>query len=363
MKNILIIKMSALGDVVMTLPALLSLRAAYPKAKIDWLVEAPSFDLLRGHPALNKVIVSPRHQIMSLLKSGRFIEAFKIFTAFVKNLKSQNYDVILDLQGLHKSAMMVFLANGVRKIGFANTREKTSWALNEKMVPYDPEEHALGRYLAAAQYLGAPNFISGQGQLGGRQEATSQPWPLDGAYFSPPSESCSQAEEILNKVQRPFIVLNPGAKWATKKWPLRHWKELAKSLGEFKNLGLVITGSEADHKWGEEIKTTSKNIVNLCGQTELRVLAAVLQKSKLVVTCDTGPMHLAAAVGATGLALFGPTKPYRTGPVGGNFKVLTPNIKCLGCLKRHCKEPCLGALNPEMVLAEIRPHIAPMAPV
>ena len=337
--RLLIVKMSAVGDVVMTLPALKALRQAFPKARIDWLVEPAAAGLLKDHPDIDRLIISPRRYFGKLLKSGRHRRARRVFGVFRARLRAVKYEVVLDLQGLIKSAINVFLSRGRRKLGFAKTRERTGWALNEKMPAYDPDRHATLRYLDAAVYLGA-----------------QWPDPLPEKYYDPPLSAQAEAETLLAPFcgHGGFVVLNPGAKWLTKRWPLEHWRGLADLCAQA-GLKLVLTGGREDREMAESInEAVDGQALNLCGRTSLPVLAAVLARASAVVTADTGPMHLAAAVGGGGLALFGPTRPGRTGPFGGHFEILRPPLDCLGCLKKRCDRPCLELLEPESVWERLR---------
>ena len=334
LNSLLIVKMSAIGDVIMTLPALSALKLKYPGALIDWLVEPASADLLVGNQDLNRLIVLPRPDIRRLVKRGRLAGASRIGAAYRRELRAVEYDVVLDLQGLLKSAAQVWMTRGRRKVGFDQTREKSYWVLNEKMPAYDPERHALLRYLDAAVYLGA-----------------DRPEPPPANYYTPPQWARDAATEVIRPWAglRPYLVLNPGAKWLTKRWPLEHWVELARRLGRAGCL-MTVTGGPEDAPAAEAIAAAApESVLNLCGRTPLPVLAAILAETALMITADTGPMHLAAAVGGRGLALFGPTRPNRTGPFGGHFQILTPPVDCLGCLNRQCSKPCLELLRPETV--------------
>jgi heptosyltransferase-1 len=336
-KKLLLVKMSALGDVVMTLPALAAIKERYPGAALDWLVEPAAAGLLAGHPALNRVLVSPRPVLKKLVSTGRLVSARRLFGKFRQELRQTDYDVVLDLQGLFKSGLMVGLARGRRKIGFARAREGSHFFLNEKMPPYDPERHAVRRYLDAAVYLGAAAPEPGR------------------PYFKPPEPARQRAEALLGPAAGSDpVLLNPGAKWATKRWPLAHWQVLARRLAREK-VKLVVTGGPEDAAAAESITDAAGPgaALNLCGRTSLPELAAIMARTRLVVTADSGPLHLAAAVGAGGLALFGPTRPQRTGPWGGDFEILQPARPCLGCLKKKCPQPCLAELAPETVWARL----------
>jgi heptosyltransferase-1 len=343
-KKLLLVKMSALGDVVMTLPTLAALKARYPDAALDWLVEPAAAGLLAGHPALNRVLVSPRPVLKKMITEGRLLSAKRLFVDFSRELRQTDYDVVLDLQGLLKSGLMVGLARGRRKVGFARAREGAHFFLNEKMPPYDPERHAVRRYLDAAAYLGA-----------------AAPEPVR-PYFEPPEAARQRAEALLGPVAGSGLaLLNPGAKWATKRWPLAHWQALARRLAREKGLKMVLTGGPEDTAAAEAIEEAAGPgaALNLCGRTSLPELAAVLARARLMVTADTGPLHLAAAVGTGGLALFGPTRPQRTGPWGGSFEILQPPLPCLGCLKKKCPLPCLADLTPETAWARLAARLAP----
>ena len=333
--SILIVKMSAIGDVVMSIPAFNALRAAYPHARIDWLVEPRAAGILRGLPGLDHLIEFPRSEIARMLRACRPVSALRLWCAFKNDLQSTRYDVVLDLQGLFKSALMVFLAKAARKAGFGASREYTGWALNERMPAYDPERHAVRRYLDAAVYLGA-----------------AYPDPEPEAWLDVPPAAKAEAEQILEGHER-YIVLVPGCK-PYKQWPPGHWMLLAEKIRSATGTQLVICGAREDRVLGEEIKKAAAGLpLNLCGSSSLPVLAAVLQKSSLVISGDTGPAHVAVAVGARGIALFGPTRPWRTGPFGERFTILSPSLNCLGCLKRRCAGNCMAQLSPDTVFSKV----------
>jgi heptosyltransferase I len=316
-QRILLVKLSSFGDVIHALPTLEALRGLYPEARIAWLVEEAFAPLLTGHPALDEVWAIPRLrfrrqffrcQAASLAGMGRC-------------LRAHPFDLVIDLQGLLKSAVWVALAKSPRKIGYNGARELSYLALTEKLSPYDPEIHAVERYLNVARYLGAPE--------------------------RPPRFRLAHLlSDSVKLPAKPYVVLHPGARWPTKLWPAAAWARLAEWLAA-RNLVVVLTGSAADQGLAAAILAQSQApILNLAGLTSMGELAAVLKGASLAVTVDTGPMHLAAALGTPVAALFGPTAPWRTGPFGQGHEIVRLGLECSPCFKRQCPEPrCLTELS------------------
>ncbi len=334
--NILVVKLSAVGDVVMSLPFLDSLRRAYPAARITWLVEEASADIVRGHPALDRVVVSRRKSWSKDLKAGRCRRALADLSGFLRELRSERYDLAVDLQGLFKSGILTLLSGGRRRIGFDRTRELSWVFLNEKLPPYDPDRHALLRYLDMALYLGADGVAP------------------EGAYFPVDEAASKQAGGLLAGCEEGFIAMNPGAKWKTKLWPRANWVELAGLLARASGRKLVLTGGPDEVEANRAVASAAPEILDLTGRTTLKVLAEVYRSAGLLVCPDTGPMHLAAAVGLPVAALFGPTAPWRTGPFGSGHMVLRTEEECSPCFRKSCPDPrCMTGLTPMNVFRAV----------
>jgi heptosyltransferase-1 len=289
--RILLVKLSSFGDVLHALPTLEALREAYPRARITWLVEAAYAPLLAGHPALNEVWLAPRlrpHEILSGANPATL-------RGLMRQLRSHSFDLVLDLQGLLKSAVWVALARSPRKVGYDRTREFSYLALTERVPPFDPEAHAVRRYLNLAHYLGAP---------------LAQP------RFRLGLAAADLSGLIPEKAGRPLAVLHPGARWPSKLWPPAAWARLAEWLAR-QGFQVAITGSAADRQLAAGIAAQSQApVVNLAGATSLAQLAGILRTARLAVTTDTGAMHLAAALGTPVAAVFGPTAPGAPAPSG-----------------------------------------------
>lgn len=324
--RILLVKLSSFGDVLHALPTLEALRAAYPKGHITWLVEAAYAPLLAGHPALDEVWEAPR------LRPGEVIQGAnpRLLAALLRRLRARPFDLVLDLQGLLKSAVWAALARSPRKVGYDRTRELSYLALTERVPSYDPEAHAVWRYLNLARHLGAPDCTPParpRFRLG-----------LDAGV----DLSCL----LPDAGRRPLAVLHPGARWASKLWPAASWAGLARWLSREKGFQVAVTGSAADRALAAPIGAGLEGaVINLAGRTSLAELAGVLKAARLMVTTDTGAMHLAAALGTPVAALFGPTAPWRTGPFGAGHHIVRLGLDCSPCFKRRCPEPrCLTDL-------------------
>lgn len=326
--RILLVKLSSFGDVIHALPTLEALRNLYPQGQIIWLVEEAFIPLIAGHPALDEVWGVPRVRLGQGMDRDKVLRLLRL----LRRVRASRFDLVIDLQGLLKSALWVALAQSFRKVGYDRTRELSYLALTERIPPYDPEAHAVWRYLNVARHLGAPPTL-----------------PRFRLGLTP------ALPDFLASGDRPWVVLHPGARWATKLWPAAGWAQLGDWLSREKGLGVIITGSAVDRELADQIITRMREqALNLAGRTSLPELAGVMQKARLAITADTGPMHLAAALGTRVVAIFGPTSPGRTGPFGPGHRVVRLGLACSPCFQRHCPEPrCLLELAPEAVLAAV----------
>jgi len=340
-KRILIVKLSAIGDVVHTLPFLEALRAAFPGARIDWLVEEEGGEIVRDHPALDRLIVSHRktwqRQARDIRRAG---EVVRRVSAFVRDLRSTEYDLVIDLQGLFKSALLTGLARGKRKVGPAGGREGSRAVLTEPAVPVDANEHAVDRYLRVARALGC-NVKGWTGRISvGREE----------------TRFVDALVSDLGLKGRRLVAVNPMARWPTKLWDPSAFAALVDRVAEEFQTVVVLTGGKADRPVLETIRRSAVSRPhNLSGRTSLKQLAALYHRCDLLVSTDTGPMHVAAAVGCPVVALFGPTAPWRTGPYGKGHRVVRVPMTCSPCFRKTCDHMrCMQAITPDLVLSAVR---------
>jgi len=334
--NILIVKLSAIGDVIHTLPSLSALRGLYPDAHITWVVEEAAADLVLNHPYLDAVLISQRKSWSKDFQRGRFRRPLEEMITFMKNLRQRPYDLVIDFHGLFKSSIIVFLSGGKRKLGYNSLQELSGLFLNEK-IPEDMNKHAVERYLDFPRYLGAK---------------------IDSARFILPfnKEAETRAQILLGKYNlgdKIFIAINPIAYWETKLWSNEKFAHLADLINNKLQMKVVFTGSEKEpiEKITSLMNTES---INLGGQTTLLDLASLYKEARIVITTDSGPMHLAAAVETPVIALFGPTDPARTGPYGAGHTIIRTELPCSPCFLKKCStKKCMEDVSPQQVFAAV----------
>ena len=315
-RRILLIKPSALGDVVHALPVVASLKQRYPEIPLDWLIEEEAAPLMEGHPAVAEFVVSGRRRWQRELRQpGAAPGALREIRAFARKVRGR-YDAVLDLQGLLKSALYVLATQAPIRVGLADGREGATWVLTHR-VPVPPQPiHAVERYIALAAAVDASSA---------ERDFTIPVTP----------EDVAAAEAVLADLPRPIVVLHPAARWPTKLWESARWRDVAAALCR-DGAGVVVTGAVEDRAMaaaiGDGLDPAPRSLV---GRISLKQLAAVLQSADLMITVDSGPMHIAAAVGTPVLALFGATDPRRTGPLGPGC-VLHRRLPCSPCLQRRC---------------------------
>ncbi len=328
--NILIVKLSAIGDVVHTLPALAALRTLYPEAHITWVIEEAASDLIKDHPLLNRVLVSRRKTWLSHPWSRQTRDEVR---TFLSHLRDRPYALVIDFHGLFKSAVLSVASGGKRRLGYASLQELSGLFYTER-IPEDMEKHAIDRYLDFIRYLGMEDP------------------PVTFTIPAPP-EVKERAQVLLSAlgITGDFVAMNPVALWPTKLWSEEKFAHLADGLISRFHLPVVFTGGKNEATYIARIMGhMTQPAVELAGRTSLRELAEIYRHARLVITTDSGPMHIAAAVGTPTLALFGPTDPRRTGPYGPAHRVIRLDLACSPCFRKTCRErTCMENIHPRAV--------------
>jgi len=331
-ERVLIVKPSSLGDVVHSLPFLNSLRACFPDSSIDWVIARGLEGLLEGHPMLDRLIVIDKDRWRRISQAvGTMSELQELF----RTLRARRYDLVIDLQGLLRSGLMTKATRARVRVGFSEAREGSRYFYTQ-MVRGGREVHAVDRYLKIASALGC--------------DTRNVVFPL------PPSTGVSENVKEIRGSLGDYAVLVPGARWDTKIWPAASFGVLASLLP----LKSVVIGGSADQGRAEEIvRISAGRALSVAGGTSLQELVELMRTARCVVTNDSGPMHIAAALGIPVVAIFGPTSPARTGPYGLRHVILKSERGCAPCFKRHCPDvQCMRDITVDMVLEKTKGLLA-----
>ncbi len=332
--KILILKPSSLGDVVQALPVLRLLKQHLPAAEIFWWVDTNLAPLLDGDPDLAGVVRFDKQRWAS---PGHWPQLWRS----VQWLRAQKFDWVIDLQCLARSGAFAWLANGGLLVGLDEPREGARGFYDVIVRRASYHTHAVDWYLSVLPRLGVPvhwnfNWLPPRPAIAA---AVSEKWKTENARW---------------------IALQPGARWQNKHWPVEHFAALVKQLAaRFTDARFVILGGNDDKPLGELLAAAApERCLNLTGQTSLPEMIEWLRLSELMITNDTGPMHVAAALGKPVIAMFGPTEPRRTGPHGQLARVLRHPLPCAPCMKSRCHNSkpleCLNAISPATVFESAR---------
>lgn len=362
-QRILLIKPSAFGDVVHTLPVLVKLRARYPAARIDWLITPENAELVRYHPALSNVVLFARRDY------ARFGRSWSATTGLLRLLATiwrARYDLVIDLHGQLRSALFTVASGAPIRVGYDRPRPETgrtlsqlhdpevglhgwngaregSWLAYSQRLPIRRlDVHAVDRYLWLAPLLGLDDG------------------PPDFRVYWPPAaeERVSGLLEQQGLHAQPFAILVPTTIWATKHWHVSGFAQVGRYLlGN--GLGVVLAGSTRDRVRCQQVAAACPGARNLAGQTTLAEFAALMSRASVNVTNDSGSMHLAVALGKPVVSVFGPTDPVRIGPYGRPQAVVRVDLPCSPCyLKKLCQCPhdhaCMRQVTAAMVIERLQ---------
>jgi lipopolysaccharide heptosyltransferase I len=323
--RILIVRLSAIGDVIHGVPVLCALRSSFPNAFIGWVVEGRAADLLEDHPALDELIRLPR----GWLKSPRQIWRLR------QRLRACRFDTTIDLQCLTKSAIAAWLSGAPRRIGKAGEdgRELSRWFHNELVAAGG--EHVIDHYLEMLLPLGITT---------------------PAVHYDLPERPADRltVEEFLRTsglVACRFAILNPGAGWPSKIWPAERYGELAQHLARLHNLpSLVVWGGASERPLAERIVAASGGHGKLAPPTSMTELAAFCRRAALFVASDTGPMHLAVAVGTPTISLHGPSRAEWCGAYGPqNIRLQVRYADGSAAERRKADDSAMRAISVDMV--------------
>jgi lipopolysaccharide heptosyltransferase I len=332
-ERIAIIKPSALGDIVHALPVLAALRRRFFNAHISWIVNRAYEPLLHGHPDLNETVPFERGAV----KKSYFKAAWS-FTKLLADLRRRRFDLVLDLQGLLRTGIMAFSTRARRRVGLGGAREGARWFYSDIVpLPDFHHTHAVDRYWKVVEALGA-----GDGDKLFRV-------PLVDA-------AVTAAHGMLRDGPRPWLMVGVGSRWLTKRWPPHHFGRLVQRTQErFGGTAVFVGGGDETSLALEAAKVLHGPVRHLTGQTTLPQLAALLSLADIMIANDTGPLHLAAALGRPVVAPYTCTNVCRTGPYGQLPRGVETTVWCQGSYLRTCPRlECMAELTPD----RLWPHVA-----
>lgn len=334
-RRIALIKPSALGDIANSLPVLTALRRRFPEAHITWIVNRSFEPLLRGHPDLDATMPFDRQRFR-----GGIFQASLGFTRFLRRLRRQGFDLAIDLQGLLRTGLMSLATGAARRIGLSCAREGARWFYTDVVAVADAQDtHAVERTWTVARALGAAEG--------------------DKVFRLPVEDAASVwALERLHGKPRPWLAVGVGARWLTKRWPPEHFAELLRrAQARFGGTAFFIGTAEEAALAEAAARRLDGPSLNLAGRTSLPQLAAVLQHADLMLSNDSGPLHLAVALRRPVVAPYTCTQVQQNGPFGQAGQAIETTIWCKGSYRKRCaRMECMSELTPDRlwpVLVEV----------
>lgn len=319
-KNILIIKPSSLGDIVLALPALTALRKSFPDARISWLIRPEFAEVLQGHPHLDDIILFDRNYLGKAWFNPR---AFGSLLSLIVMIRKREFDAVIDLQGLFRTASLSLLSGCKKRFGLSTAREFAHLFYTHRVIRRPECIHLVDYYLEVVKAAGGRN--------------------TDVEFVFPENaEAENEASRLLKEKQvdiDSYAVLIPGSAHREKCWPVERFAALADKISAEFGLSMVAAGSRSEKKIVQALKDRANvNITDLAGLTSLSGLIALLRNARLVVGNDTGPGHIAAALGVPLVMIFGRANPARIAPYHRDDTVAAVNPKGRG-MKPNYRNP------------------------
>jgi len=321
-QSILVIKPRAAGDVVLSTPVIRNLRRAFPSSVIDFLTERPFADLVRGHPDVSDVLVFDRATMSGL--------------DLIRSVRGRRYEMVIDLFGNPRTALVTFLSGARVRVGYRFRGRQ--YAYNTRIEPRGGAVHNVQFNLDAIEALGIP--------------------VVDRSPFVPFTDSDREyVEEFLHGLPRPsgpLVGVNTAGGWYTKRWGVQQFAQLCDRLIAEHGCSILLTWGPGERTHVESIRGAMREAPNIPPPTSFPQLAALLSRCDFIISNDTGPMHIAAAVGTPVLGIYGPTNPALQGPYGeGHLTIRNESLTCLGCNLTSCPigHPCMRELAVPEVLA------------
>ncbi len=336
--KILVVRLSAIGDVIHALPAADAIKKSFPAAELNWLVEDRVADLVALNPNVDQIIVMPRKQWREIAQKSKW-RALQAVVGFLNGLRVYNFDLVLDLHGFFKSAVPVGMTKASLRYGAADAGEGSRLFYNHTIKVPRESQHKVDRY----RYLAERTLGFQAGQVS-----------FSIVIGSRAKEKVAKLLAEHSLTGKRFVVINPYTTWKTKDWIIERYGELAERIKTELDFEVVFTGGPDERDGVEWLrKKIAEPVHNLAGLTNLEELAEVYRRAEVFIGGDTGPMHLAVAMNLPVVAIMGPTDPVIYGPYGDNHIVVRDdNLACLKCWKRKCPKnhECMTNVTVDQVL-------------
>jgi lipopolysaccharide heptosyltransferase I len=337
-RKILLIKLSAVGDVIHTIPVLNKLRRRYPAAQLDWLVTPPIAELLRHNPAITNVIEFARED----WSKPWTLTPFASYARLAAKLRANAYDLVVDMHGQVRTAVFTLATGAPVRIGFDRPRARV-WDASSRTFSAEARKHAWqgareGSWLAYTHHIPVPTldlhavdrYLSVGPILGLEEGPPNFSFPV-------PQAAIARVESLLRQhdiAGAQLVAMAPGTIWETKHWGTDKFAEVARHFLQ-KGFAVALMGTRRERVVCEEVARLAPGAVDVAGETTLTELAALVRRSAISVTNDSGPMHLAVALDRPVVSVFGPTDPIWIGPYGRTDAVLRAGVPCSPCFLRQ----------------------------
>jgi heptosyltransferase-1 len=309
--RILIVRLSAIGDLVMASPLIGALKGTWPQARLTWLVEETSKAVLEANPRLDEILVWPRGRWRKLLREKRYLVLGKELFSFVKELRNNRFDLAIDAQGLLKSGIWAWLSGAPLRIGIGS-REGSRFLMTRVVSRSGASDGLSSQYLLLAEALGLE----------------TEPFDME---VSLSDEAIRYAQTFCKTVGTPFVALAPFTTRSQKHWFEDRWIETAKEIIKETGMAVVILGGPGDASGAQKlVEAVEERSFNLAGKTSIQEAAAVISMGSLLMGVDTGLTHMGIALNVPTVALFGATRPYLD-TTGSSGKVLYHQLECSPC--------------------------------
>ncbi|KKO20735.1 MAG: lipopolysaccharide heptosyltransferase II [Candidatus Brocadia sp.] len=344
LKNILIVRLGAMGDIIHVMPAVINLRRTFPDASLVWLVEDKAQCLVEALPGIDEVIVFPRKKWQTALRHPRkYFTVAAELRAFLRKLREREYDVALDFHGNFRSGLLAYLSNAKTRVGFSKgyCKEANYIFTNVRMKPHQKKMHRIEKYFSLLQGMGITVYYQ-------RPE------------FSISDNDRRSVDDFISRhhlQEKPVAILHPGTSMfgKFKRWPPENYAMLADRLIKEMNYSVVFTWSEPEYNLVQQILSLMQYHATIaCRTASVKQLIALLQRAHLFIGGDTGPTHLASCMGIPTIAIFGPKDPSLYAPYDDNAVVVRKDIPCSPCERRTCDHvTCVSSITPEDVFRAV----------